>query len=487
MQRSFSFLSKLFEYISLAMMIFFIVGHPQVSCAGKPETSDADVHEEHDSSRRCLVLVPYVASRNEVPESPTPRVHAVKIDRALAAHLLTQQEARERAQLIFAHNHLVRPSIHHFLEEFVTYVARPNFYALTTADGTFANIFVFPTNHLVPGVALPPYICDALVAMASWPKLHVIKEVGEDFYGLKSSQALYEKIRRHRDYKLDRKALSVAEIEYLWKVTVSSPLTEEQLEIKAKEIEERGTEYANWFLELDEKAQASLLYMYKKNNFPDQDALQRGDLNPKIILACIEYAARTGNKKGTPYWQLDDEVEALFLQEGRHVFTALETQKDRTHAMVEGLLSLKFNMDFQWQLIIQGLNRHLLQRDSLRSCEEVGSPYEIRHGCLGDLACDKLTYAWMHGNDTPSRGSAPSALEIAVEARNNLWWERTIERLVDDRLAERESTPVLLLYGSAHNDGKTGILPRMVREKHMRFFNLTRDGWREGNISQFLG
>lgn len=482
MQCRFSFLFKRVEYIPLLIVMLFWAGYAGLSEATKSDPihaeSDAGPGEGTTPSQRCLALVPYHPPFREASDPPVATLRVEGVDPISVTRLLERLETRERSKLFFTHRTLVLPSMRHVLEEFVTHVASPPFYALTDAKGNSMNIFILPTVHTIPFVALPPYLRHHLATMVRWPKVHVIGEVGEDYGRLEEVHRLYERVRGHPDYFLDRTALITAEADRLY----TAPLNKFDVELREQYIKKGYLQYANWFEKLDEEAQNFLLHLYKRNRFPDVDALQRGDLNPKIILACLKHA-RPPNGEVMSYWTLDSEVERLFLRAGTHVFTSLETEKDRVHAQVEGLSSLRFDMEFLWDYTIKELNQLFLQRVSFMKERRMYDLPELRSRKLIDLQHHEISMTWMFGK----RYSSSHVGDPEVEVRNRLWWERTIERLVDDRLAERERTPVLLLYGAAHNDGKTGILPRMVREKHMRFFNLTRDGWREGDISQFLG
>lgn len=372
MQRSVSFLFKQFGYIPFLLLMLFVVGYAGLSEANKLDPLHAEPYESVPSSPRCLALAPYHPSFREALELPVATLRVEAIDPASSTQLLERLETRERSRLLFTHRTLVLPSVHHFLEEFVTHVASPNFYALTDARGNFANIFIFPTVHTIPFVALPPYLRDHLAAMVRWPKVHVIGEVGQDYGHLQEVHMLYEKVRRHPDYFFDRQALSTSEADQLY----TGALNEYEVELREKYIREGCLQYANWFEMLDEEAQALLLHMYKKNRFPDVEALQRGDLNPQIILSCLKHGSARGRPTG--YWDLDNEVEGLFSCVGTHVFTSLEKQQDRAHAKLEGVMSVRVSMKFLWHYTIETLNKQLLQRAALKKERREYSLPELR-------------------------------------------------------------------------------------------------------------
>jgi hypothetical protein len=341
------------------------------------------------------------------------------------------------------------------------------------------NIFILPTVHTLPLEVLHSSIMKYIYAIANAQGSQLIMEMRDDSSDEEEDEdesPTIEDLRKklNIDQCIDRDvALATSLIRgsfvtdendrdqlALWKSKL------DEMKIYLREVFTQG-----WTNTLSPNSK-DILYLISKEKGKDVEYINKMD--PNYIYSNLNYFLDEYLEKNLII-ELDSQIYRIFF-EARREIEELENEHDREEAaQEEAFFSLPngpFCFDYCKLLIEEslkrfkslieepeeGLERHIPTLDDIDFQDPV-----VRYYFRGREK--NVDYRWMEGD------------QVAVDMRNQNWWERTINPLLEERVREVSLSnipPILVMYGNGHNVGSNGITQRIRRKKEFTIGRLTR-------------
>lgn len=347
--------------------------------------------------------------------------------------------------------------LHMTRKEFIETQTNPPFYTIFYKERPL-YIFILPTVHTLPFDALPMDIQNIVYAIAEIPGSELVKEiVAGDATGMQPLQSPV--------VKLDIETFIQRESNYYKKFYNLLPEQWEKIQLAYGKMLTEGWTKILSPKALEQLSELSELIDMKIENFDKIDPLY---IFYYILLEFNgDYFGQ--NKSEVTLNQLDDCISDIFSEKKRQIHP-LETGSDRYESereenekkYIEICCSTPQGAQEYFPLVEKNLE-NLYLGITEDTTIVIPTLNDLEFGC-------STTMNYLRG---VFKDNISSSINRSLQKRNQIWWERTLNPLLEKRAYSENLSPILIIGGSRHFEGPTSII-NWIREKEdfeVRRFN----------------
>ncbi|OJW47214.1 MAG: hypothetical protein BGO67_02850 [Alphaproteobacteria bacterium 41-28] len=362
-------------------------------------------------------------------------------------------------------------------QRFIETQTNPPFYSIFYG-GKPLNVFILPVVHTLPLEALHPRILKWIHSIAETEGSKLIMEIRDDSSEEEGEDnpTTIEDSRKKLNIGqcIDRDiaiATSLIRGRYvtdendrdqlaLWKSKL------DEMKIYLNEVFTQG--WTN-LLNLDSKEMLHLILKEQGKNIE-----YINEIDPYYFYSNLNYVLDEYLEKGYII-DLDSQISRIFFEAQREI-EELENERDIDEAAQEEAAFSLPNAPFCFESYKLLIEESLQRFKSL--IEETEEDLEKRIPTLDDIDFqDPVVRYYFREREKDVDYGWMKEGQVGVDMRNQRWWERTINPLLEERIREVSSSntpPILLMYGNGHNLGSNGIKQRIQRKTGFQVRRLSR-------------